>query len=151
MANDQPNGVARGSAEVAEGPEAYRAVESRLLEAIRAFGYPEASVFAVRLAFEEAVMNAFKHGNASGGEHTDNTIDVSWEIDAEEIRLSVADRGPGFDPGSVPDPRDPENLERPTGRGIMLMRAYMTEVAYNDRGNRVDMLYKRPTDTQDAE
>ena len=51
----------------------------------------------------------------------------------------IADEGAGFDPCEVPDPTAPENLERPCGRGIMLMRHYMTTVAYNQRGNVVSM------------
>ena len=49
------------------------------------------------------------------------------------------DEGEGFDPGVIPDPRADENLEKPGGRGIMLMRAYMDEVAFNERGNEVRM------------
>lgn len=51
----------------------------------------------------------------------------------------ISDEGPGFDPNDVPDPTDIENLERPCGRGLMLMRHYMTEVNYNSTGNSVRM------------
>jgi anti-sigma regulatory factor (Ser/Thr protein kinase) len=51
----------------------------------------------------------------------------------------VRDEGPGFDPGGLPDPTDPANLERPCGRGLLLMKTFMDEVRYNDRGNEVTM------------
>src|SRR5438128_635610 len=53
--------------------------------------------------------------------------------------FEITDEGPGFDPEDVPDPTAPENLERPCGRGLLLMRHYMTEVAYHDRGRAVRM------------
>ncbi|HOF18390.1 MAG TPA: ATP-binding protein [Phycisphaerae bacterium] len=56
----------------------------------------------------------------------------------------MCDEGTGFDPTRVPDPTADENLEKPSGRGLMLMRAYMDEVRYNDRGNQV-FLMKRNT------
>jgi serine/threonine-protein kinase RsbW len=53
--------------------------------------------------------------------------------------VRITDEGPGFDPADVPDPTAVENLERPCGRGLMLMRHYMNEVAYSERGNTVTM------------
>jgi anti-sigma regulatory factor (Ser/Thr protein kinase) len=52
----------------------------------------------------------------------------------------VRDEGPGFDPARIPDPTDPDNLERLTGRGILLMRTFMDEIRYNDAGNEVTMV-----------
>ena len=59
------------------------------------------------------------------------------------IKRAIADEGKGFDPCDVPDPTAPENLERPCGRGIMLMRHYMTTVAYNEHGNVVSVEHHR--------
>jgi serine/threonine-protein kinase RsbW len=59
--------------------------------------------------------------------------------------LAVEDQGPGFDPGSVPDPTLEENLERGSGRGLLLIRAYMASVRYNASGNRLEMIYERPS------
>jgi serine/threonine-protein kinase RsbW len=53
------------------------------------------------------------------------------------IRVTIEDEGPGFNPEEVPDPTDFENLDKPSGRGIVLMRAFMDEVLYNDRGNQL--------------
>jgi serine/threonine-protein kinase RsbW len=113
----------------------------RLIEAARTAGFPEASQFALRLALEEAVRNALVHGHR---DIPDEPVELSWSISGDEVRISVADRGPGFDPGALPDPTSDENLMKPTGRGVMLMRAYMTTVEFNDAGNRVTMVYQRP-------
>lgn len=115
--------------------------ESDLLAAVERHGYPQASVFALRLAFEEAVINAFRHGHRA---LPDRPIDVSWRVDAGKVSITVADQGPGFDPDSVPDPTLDENLAKPSGRGIMLMRGYMTRVEFRDRGSTVCMVYTRP-------
>ena len=70
-------------------------------------------------------------------------IRVSTDIDSQRVEITIADEGEGFDPASVPDPTADENLEKPCGRGIMLMRAYMDEVIYNDKGNEVRMIRNR--------
>ena len=118
-----------------------REIEERLLAELARHGYPEASKFPLRLALEEAVMNAFRHGHRHKPEAT---VTVTWRVDPQKVVISVEDQGPGFDPHAVPDPTTPEHLEKPSGRGIMLMRAYMAEVSYNEHGNRVTMVYERP-------
>lgn len=93
-------------------------------------------VFSVRLALEEALVNAIKHGN-----EMDKTkrVWVSYRLHGDRLEVRVTDEGKGFDPMDVPDPTAIENLERPCGRGLMLMRHYMTEVEYNASGNSVSM------------
>ncbi len=103
-------------------------------------GFEEELCFAVRLALEEALSNAIKHGNRSDPH---KRIMVSACIDDDGAAITVADEGNGFDPASVPDPTADENLEKPCGRGIMLMRAYMDKVEYNDRGNEVRIIKHR--------
>jgi len=117
-------------------------VRERLIAALHRHGYSKAATFAVRLAFEEAVSNAFRHGHRDLDD--DEPIDVAFEVDNAKVRISIEDRGPGFDPSSVPDPTDTANLDKPFGRGLMLMRAYMTEVSHNARGNRVEMVFETP-------
>ena len=55
----------------------------------------------------------------------------------------MRDEGSGFDPGALPDPLDPENLEKASGRGVLLMRAFMDDVRYNDAGNEVTLVLRR--------
>jgi serine/threonine-protein kinase RsbW len=97
-------------------------------------GFCERDRFAVRLALEEAIINAIKHGN---GEDPAKSVRVSYSISPGEITTEIEDQGPGFNPNGVPNPLAPENLERPGGRGVFLMRQYMTFVQYNERGNGV--------------
>lgn len=118
-------------------------LENRLLDAVEAAGYEKASRFAIKLAFEEALMNAFHHGHAELDE--DAEVRVAYRVSPDEVFISVEDQGPGFDPGDVPDPTLEENLSLPSGRGLMLMRAYMTQVSHNPSGNRVEMWYIRPS------
>ncbi|MEC9372271.1 MAG: ATP-binding protein, partial [Planctomycetota bacterium] len=106
--------------------------ESDFVSAVERNGYSPASVFALRLAFEEAVINALRHGHKN---LPNEPVEVEWSVDPEKVHLRVRDKGPGFDPENVADPTLEENIENPSGRGIMLIRAYMSEVAYNESGN----------------
>ena len=116
---------------------ATRQVEQHLLTQLRAQNYPDDCLFAIRLALEEALSNAIKHGN-----HLDpaKIVTVRFSISPDEVQLIIIDQGRGFDPLAVPDPTTKEHLEDPNGRGIMLMRAYMDEVSYNFKGNEVRMV-----------
>lgn len=110
-------------------------------------GYPKASCFALRLALEEAISNAFQHGHRDL--EPDADIGLAWEISPERITIVVEDQGPGFDPDSLPDPTTEENIENPSGRGLLLIRAYMSRIDFNDAGNRVTMVYLHPEQAKD--
>ena len=100
-------------------------------------GYNSEDQFAIRLSLEEAISNSYKHGN-----HCDLSkhIYVRWAFGDDCVVIFVSDDGVGFDSASVPDPRKKENREKPSGRGVMLMRAYMTDVTYNSKGNQVCLI-----------
>jgi serine/threonine-protein kinase RsbW len=117
------------------------ACEHRVLGALERAGYSEAARFAVRLSLEEALVNAFMHGHR--GLPPSTPVHVQYTIAPEAVRISITDQGPGFDPGRVPDPTSEENLELPSGRGLMLMRAYMTSVHHEDHGRTLVMTYDR--------
>ncbi len=118
------------------------AAQNRIVEAIERFHYPKASVFAIRLSLHEAMSNAFRHGHAALSPAV--PIQVTCSIGADTVVLAVEDQGPGFDPASVPDPTLEENLERGSGRGLLLIKAYMASARYNAKGNRLEMVYRRP-------
>ena len=115
-------------------------VDVAIMEAIQRHRFEAPSAFGIRLALEEALSNAFKHGNMDDPE---KTVQINCTISDGRIELEVSDQGLGFDPQVVPDPTVQENVEIPAGRGLMLMRAYMTSVTIHPPGNRVVMVYSR--------
>jgi len=108
--------------------------------AMDAAGYPARDVFAVRLALDEAVANAVKHGHLGDAS---KPVRVRYRVGAGRTLAEVEDQGPGFDPAGVPDPTAEENLGRPSGRGLFLMRAYLTWCRHSGRGNRVTLCKHR--------
>lgn len=113
-----------------------RRVQEQIEEALQAAGYTEHDIFAIKLALEEALVNAIKHGNQMD---PDKRVFVRYHVTAERFDIRITDEGSGFNPEDVPDPTAIENLERPCGRGLLLMRGFMTEVEYHGRGNVVRM------------
>ncbi len=105
-----------------------------LLERLQHDAWTERDVFGVHLAVEEALVNAIKHGNR---ENTDKSVDIEFRTRGDCVQIEIADEGPRFDPSSVPDPTTAEHVDEPNGRGIMLMRSFMSRVEFNARGNRV--------------
>jgi len=114
-----------------------RRLEESLLASVDKHGYSESARFAIKLAVEEALNNAIKHGNRHDPH---KTIEVRYDISDEKAVIVITDQGKGFSLASVPDPTADENLEKPSGRGLMLMRAYMDEVQHNEAGNQVYMM-----------
>jgi serine/threonine-protein kinase RsbW len=113
-----------------------RKIQLEIERQLTLLAYTDKEIFAIKLALEEAVVNAIKHGNQMD---RGKRVRIAYRVHAERFDALIADEGAGFDPNEVPDPTAPENLERPCGRGLMLIRHYMTEVTYNDRGNLVRM------------
>ncbi|MCK4275304.1 MAG: ATP-binding protein [Phycisphaerae bacterium] len=114
-----------------------REVERRLLEELARHGYSGAAVFAVKLALQEGLNNAIVHG---GGSDPTKRVEVCYDVDKRRVCVTITDEGGGFAPEAVPDPTADENLQKPSGRGLMLMRAYMDGVQFNERGNQVRMI-----------
>jgi serine/threonine-protein kinase RsbW len=113
-----------------------QAVQERIVNRLEELDFPPRDVFGMRLALEEALVNAIKHGN---GMDPAKSVRVSCLINDGMVHVEIEDEGPGFDVSDVPDPTAEENLERPCGRGIMLMRAFMSKVEYNSKGNRLTL------------
>jgi serine/threonine-protein kinase RsbW len=117
-------------------PAEARRVQDDIEAALKACQFEEKEIFSIKLALEEALVNAIKHGN-----QMDRTkkIHVSYRICADHFEIRITDEGQGFDPEDVADPLAPENLERPSGRGLLHMRRYMSEVVYHPPGNHLSM------------
>lgn len=113
-----------------------RDVECEILAACEKNGFGEADLFAIKLSLEEALVNAVKHGNKlDPAKH----VRVHYRVCSQRMDVTIEDEGPGFNPAELADPTADENLERCCGRGILLMRAYMTSVVFNPQGNKVTL------------
>jgi serine/threonine-protein kinase RsbW len=91
------------------------------------------------VALDEAFVNAVKHGNKFDSE---KLVRITANISKHEARFTIEDEGEGFDVNSIPDPLDPENLFKSSGRGVLFIYNIMDEVIYNERGNRLTMVKK---------
>ncbi len=116
---------------------AVREVQDQILEYVVRHGYDDQSHFAIKLALEEALINAIKHGNK--GDAT-KRVHVEYRVTADRLEVSVEDEGPGFERAAVPDPTLEENIEKCSGRGILLIEAYMTSVGWSHGGRRMTMV-----------
>ena len=129
----------------------------------------EADRIRVGVALDEALVNALYHGNLELSSklrdtdhekyirlvqqrrfeqpYCDRHIHVQAKLSPQKAEFVIRDEGPGFDPETLPDPRDPANLQDLGGRGVLLMRTFMDEIRYNDTGNEVTMIKLHPSST----
>jgi serine/threonine-protein kinase RsbW len=130
----------RRSIELPSERGASRLIMEQLLEQLGVHGWSPSDIFAIHLAAEEAIVNAIVHGNKLD---PSKVVQVACVVSPTLARIEVTDEGSGFDPASVPDCRLEDRLEAPNGRGVMLMRTFMTRIEYSARGNRVLMEKQR--------
>lgn len=121
---------------ICSDPAEARKVQQEIETALKAQAYCEHDIFAIKLAIEEALVNAIKHGNQMD---RSKKVQISYQVRTEEFHIVIMDEGRGFDPEDVPDPTCAENVERCCGRGLLLMRHYMSEVSFSGPGNSVRM------------
>jgi len=114
-----------------------REIQNRILDEVAKFKYNTDSVFAIKLALEEAIVNAIKHGNKLD---KNKHVYVEALVGPGQCEIQIEDEGPGFERGHVPDPTAPENLEKSSGRGILLIESYMSDVHWSHDGRRLHML-----------
>ena len=107
-----------------------------ILDKLTQFGWDGRDLFGVELTLEESLSNAIRHGNRMD---ESKQVLVECKLSPERLWLRVKDEGRGFRPQTVPDCTADENLECPGGRGLALIKAYMTHVEHNKRGNCVTM------------
>ncbi len=115
-----------------------------IIEALERCQYSDDAVFAVKLALEEALTNAVKHGNRNDAA---KSITVRYAVNGEKAVVVVRDEGGGFVLEEIPDCTADHRLGLPNGRGIMLIRAYMDEVCYRDQGREVCFIKRRTSAT----
>ncbi len=123
--------------------EAIQNAASAAAEFVMRSGLGEDAAYAVDMAVREAVTNAVLHGNR---QDEGKKVEVSFKSLPDAIEITVRDEGAGFNTGSVPDPTDPQNLLKTSGRGILFMRNFMDEVEWSrhaEGGTVVRMTKKR--------
>lgn len=123
--------------EVPNDLRAARAASDNIVHEVETAQYSPDAVFAIKLALEEAMTNALKHGNKYDPA---KRIGVAYAVSPERCVIIIRDQGEGFEPEHVPDCTCTERISLPNGRGIMLMRAYMDDVAYRARGTEVYLM-----------
>jgi len=106
----------------------------------QAWFMPVDRCLSLALALREALVNAITHGN-----HDDPSklVRITAEVSRHQAKFTVEDEGVGFNVNDIPHPRDPDNLLKSSGRGVLLIRSVMDETKYNDRGNRLSMIKRR--------
>jgi|TARA_B110000444_G_C18698189_1_gene527645 serine/threonine-protein kinase RsbW len=92
----------------------------------------------ILIAMTEGVNNAIVHGNKLD---TRKNVSVEYETRKKDLFFRITDEGPGFDYDNLPDPTAPENLERPNGRGVFLMRNLADECTFEDDGRVVEVVF----------
>ena len=114
-----------------------RDVQERILRDVADSGFTTDTAFAIRIALEEAMVNAIKHGNRLD---PGKKVHVESRITPRRAEITIEDEGPGFDRGAIPDPTAEDNLDKPSGRGILLIEAYMDGVEWSRGGRRLRMV-----------
>jgi len=126
----------------------------------------DADLIRVGTALHEAFVNAIEHGNLElasdlrddpdgayqiiGDQrrkeppYCDRTVRVSARMTRDEATIRICDEGPGFDPSKLPDPTDPENIGKISGRGLLLIRTFMDDVHFNSTGNEITVVKRKP-------
>ena len=134
MQNDAPEGTWRCDVHLPSERGASRGVMDDLLGQLGAHGWSASDIFGVHLAAEEAITNAIVHGNKLDPA---KRVHVACEVSPERVWIEIHDQGDGFNPAAVPDCTAADRLEVSSGRGVMLMKSFMTRIEYNAKGNGV--------------
>jgi serine/threonine-protein kinase RsbW len=125
---------------VSSTPSAVVDVFNQIQPNLLANNFSEEDIFAIHLSLEEAFINAVKHGNKM---EPSKAVKVDYSIEPDKIEICMTDEGEGFDPEVIPDPRYGDNLYKPAGRGMLLMRSFMDVLEYNKKGNSLRMIRYR--------
>lgn len=118
--------------------ENIRMIESFIDNAREKFSLDDDIYGNIMIAITEAVNNAIKHGN---GSDSSKNVSLSLSLDESHIKFRIEDEGQGFDYDNLPDPTSPENIEKPGGRGIFLMKHLSDEVEFKEGGRIVELSF----------
>ena len=127
------------SMQIVSQPESINLVEKLIDEIKSEYNIHEECYGNMLVAVTEAVNNAIQHGNKYDPE---KMVHISYEVDPDQIAFTVSDEGTGFDYVNLPDPTDPENIEKPTGRGVFLMKHLADQIIFSENGRVVELYFK---------
>jgi serine/threonine-protein kinase RsbW len=116
-----------------------KAASAQILESLLPFNLSSYDLLDIRLCLEEALINAMKYGNKL---QPDLSVEITYSIDDDILKITMRDEGDGFDYKNLPDPTLEENLQELKGRGVYLIRRLMDEVVFNEAGNQITMIKK---------
>jgi serine/threonine-protein kinase RsbW len=116
-----------------------RIIENAIDEITNTIGINQDNYGKILVATLEAVNNAITHGNKANPQML---VDVEIVVDNNDLKVTVTDEGPGFNPSLIPDPTAPENIEELSGRGVFLMTKLADSIKFNEKGNSVTMNFK---------
>jgi serine/threonine-protein kinase RsbW len=125
-------------------PQSINIIEKVIDDMKNEFDIHEDSYGNILVAVTEAVNNAIMHGNQAD---PSKNVKVAYEVDGDRIMFTISDEGAGFDYYNLPDPTAPENLEKPTGRGVFLMKHLADQVIFSENGRVVELYFKTHNDT----
>ena len=118
--------------------ENIRIIESFIDNAKEKFNLDDDIYGNIMIAVTESVNNAIKHGNKS---NKSKNVSISLSLNENILKFRIQDEGIGFDHHNLPDPTSPENISKPSGRGIFLMRHLSDEVSFHDEGKTVELSF----------
>ena len=125
--------------QIVSQPESINLVEKLIDEIKTEYNIQEECYGNMLVAVTEAVNNAIQHGNKYDPE---KMVHIAYEIEPDQIAFTVTDEGQGFDYLNLPDPTDPENIEKPTGRGVFLMKHLADQIIFSEHGRVVELYFK---------
>jgi serine/threonine-protein kinase RsbW len=129
---------ANNTMQIVSQPESINIIEKVIDDIRTEFDVKEECYGNMLVAVTEAVNNAIQHGNKYD---PSKMVNVSYEIDNDRIAFTISDEGTGFDYYNLPDPTAPENLEKPTGRGVFLMKHLADQIIFSDQGKVVELYF----------
>ncbi len=125
--------------QIGSQPESINLVEKLIDEIKGEYNIHEECYGNMLVAVTEAVNNAIQHGNKYD---PDKKVNIAYEVEPEQIAFTITDEGLGFDYMNLPDPTDPSNLEKPTGRGVFLMKHLADQIIFSEDGRVVELYFK---------
>jgi serine/threonine-protein kinase RsbW len=104
----------------------------QVMEQLESSEWSAKEKFHINMALEEALVNAVQHGNDSD---PNKNVHFSCNLNDDLISVRIEDEGPGFDPDAIPDPTDAEHIMVASGRGVLLIKSFVTRAKWNEKGN----------------